>query len=200
MAEAGPPPAPVAPESIADQGQRRPRRDSMLVGGLLVAVGVILLILQFVRVDVGHYGWPLFVIAPGVVVLILALASRGALGEGLAILGSIITVSGLILLVQNSFDRFESWAYAWPLVFPGAIGAGMILYGLTASRPGNVRVGTRLVGIAVVIFLVGAAFFEGVIWGAQFDRSTGVILGAAIIVAGALMLLLNLASGRRNAP
>jgi hypothetical protein len=198
MAEAGPPPAPVAPKSGTESGPTLPRRESTLLGGLLVLLGVVLLILQFVRIDVGHYGWPLFVIAPGVLLLVLALTSRGALGEGLAILGSIITVSGLILLVQNSIDRFESWAYAWPLVFPGAIGTGMILYGLTAARPGNVRVGTRLVGIAVIIFLLGAAFFEGVIWGAQFDRSTGVIIGAAIIAAGALMLIINLATSRGN--
>jgi hypothetical protein len=198
MADSGPPRAPVAPESGTDRAPLRPRQQSTLLGGLLVLVGVILLVFQFLRVDVGHYGWPLFIIAPGVLLLVVALAGRGAVGEGLAILGSIITVSGLILLVQNSFDRFESWAYAWALVFPGAIGAGMILYGLAASRPGNVRVGTRLLGIAVIIFLLGAAFFEGVIWGSQFDRSAGVIIGAAIIVAGGLMLILNLASSRRN--
>jgi len=132
----------------------------MVLGGLLVVIGAILLAGQFVRIEIGHYGWPFFVIAPGVVILFLALTARGAVSEGLAILGSIITVSGLILLYQNSTDHFESWAYAWALVFPGAIGVGMILYGLRASRPGNVRTGTRLAGIGLVLFLAGAAFFE----------------------------------------
>jgi hypothetical protein len=194
----GPPPG--SPELAISQTPRQPRRQSTVLGGLLVLVGAILLAGQFVRVDLGHYGWPFFVIAPGVVILFLALTARGAAGEGLAILGSIITVSGLILLYQNATDHFESWAYAWALVFPGAIGAGMCLYGLRAGRPGNVRSGTRLAGIGLVLFLVGAAFFEGVIGigGYHLGQSAGVAVGAIIVVVGAVILILNLTSGRRD--
>ena len=200
MAEGLPPSAPVAQGPATSQTPIRPRRQSTVLGGLLVLIGAILLIGQFVRIDIGHYGWPFFVIAPGVLLLVMALTARGAVSEGLAIAGSIIAVSGLILLYQNSTDHFESWAYAWALVFPGSIGVGMLLYGLTAGRPGNVRAGTRLVGIAGVLFLLGAAFFEGVIGigGYQLDRTAGVAVGALIIVLGALMLILNLTSGRRD--
>jgi hypothetical protein len=182
------------------QAPRQSRRPSMVMGGLLVLIGGLLLLGQFVRIDIGHYGWPFFVIAPGLVILFLALTARGALGEGLAILGSIITVTGLILLYQNATDHFESWAYAWALIFPGAVGVGMILYGLVASRPGNVRAGTRLVGIGVVLFLLGVAFFEGIIGigGYQFGRTGGVAVGALIIAMGASLLILNLTSSRRQ--
>jgi hypothetical protein len=172
----------------------------MVLGGLLVLIGAVSLVGQVVRIDVGHYGWPFFLIAPGVVILFVALMARGALGEGLAILGSIITVTGLILLYQNATEHFESWAYAWALIFPGAVGAGMILYGLVARRPGNVRAGTRLVGIGVVLFLLGVAFFEGIIGigGYQFGRTAGVAVGVLIIAMGALLLILNLTSSRRH--
>jgi len=182
------------------QAPRQSRRSSMVLGGLLVLVGAIFLLGQVVQIDVGHYGWPFFVIAPGVAILFLALTARGALGEGLAILGSIVTVTGLILLYQNATDHFESWAYAWTLIFPGAVGAGMVLYGLVASRPGNVRAGTRLVGIGVVLFLLGVAFFEGIIGigGYEFGRSAGVAVGALIIAIGAFLLILNLTSSRRR--
>jgi hypothetical protein len=168
---------------------------------LLVLAGAILLLAQFVRIDLGHYGWPFFLIVPGVALLVVAVTSRGFLGEGLAILGSIITVTGLILLYQNSTDHFESWAYAWALVFPGAVGLGMILYGVYARRPGNVRAGTRLLGIGLVLFILGAAFFEGVIGigGYQLGRSAGAIAGALIIGVGALLLILNLTSRRSSA-
>src|SRR5712692_7928402 len=180
------------------QAPRQSRRPSMVLGGLLVLIGAIFLLGQVVQIDVGHYGWPFFVIAPGVAILFLALTARGALGEGLAILGS--TVTGLILLYQNATDHFESWAYAWTLIFPGAVGAGMVLYGLVASRPGNVRAGTRLVGIGVVLFLLGVAFFEGIIGigGYEFGRSAGVAVGALIIAIGAFLLILNLTSSRRR--
>ena len=200
MAEGPPPSAPVAKEPVINEPSRQPRRQSVVLGGLFVLIGAILLLGQFVRIDIGHYGWPLFVIAPGIVILFVALTARGAVSKGLAILGSIITVTGLILLVQDVTDHYESWAYAWALVFPGAIGLGMILYGLTARRPGNVRSGTRLVGIALVVFLLGAAFFEGVIGigGYQLDRTAGVVLGVLIIALGALMLILNLTSSARD--
>jgi hypothetical protein len=186
---------------VADnQATRRPRRPSVVLGGLLVLAGAVLLVGQLVNVDVGHYGWPFFVIVPGVLILFVALMARGALGEGLAILGSIIAVTGLILLYQNATDHFESWAYAWTLIFPGAVGAGMVLYGLAAGRPGNVRAGTRLVGVGLILFLLGVAFFEGVlsIGGYQFGRSAGVAVGAVIIAMGAFLLIVNVTSSRRH--
>jgi hypothetical protein len=105
------------------------------------------------------------------------------------------------LLVQDATGHFESWAYAWALIVPGAIGLGMILYGLTARRPGNVRSGTRLVAVALVLFLLGAAFFEGVIGisGYQLDHTGGIVLGVLIIALGAIMLVLNLTSRGRDA-
>ena len=190
----------VAREPVISEPSRRPTRQSIVLGGLLVLIGAILLAGQFVRVDLGHYGWPFFVIAPGVLILFVALTARGAVGEGLAIFGSIVTVSGLILLVQDATDHYESWAYAWTLVVPGAIGLGMVLYGLTAHRAGNVRSGTRLLGIALVLFLLGAAFFEGLIGigGYHLDHRAGVALGVLIIAVGALMLLGNLTSRDRS--
>lgn len=179
---------------------RRPARQSTVLGGLLVLIGAILLARQFFRLDIGHYGWPFFVIAPGILILFVALTARGAVSEGLAIFGSILTVSGLILLVQDATDHYESWAYAWTLVVPGAIGLGMVLYGLTAHRAGNVRSGMRLLGIALVLFLLGAVFFEGIIGlgGYHLDQQAGVALGVLIIALGGLMLMRNLTSSDRN--
>ena len=56
-------------------------------------------------------------------------------------------------------------------------------------------------GIALVLFLLGAAFFEGVIGigGYQLDRTAGVVLGVIIIAVGALLLILNLTSSGRRA-
>src|SRR5437867_12690029 len=116
MAAERPPSAPVAQESAISQAPARPRRQSTVVGGLLILIGAILLIGQFVRIDIGHFGWPFFIIAPGGLLLFVALAARGPAGEGLAIAGSIITVMRLILLYQNVTDHFESCAYPWALI------------------------------------------------------------------------------------
>lgn len=199
MAAGAPPNAPVVQKpapSVVDRWRQRP---STLLGGLLILVGVILLLGQLFHIDLGHYGWPLWIIVPGALLMLLAGSSRGFFGEGLAIAGSITTTTGLILLVQNSTDHFNSWAYAWALIFPGSIGIGMILYGLSAGRAGNVRAGMRLLAIGVALFLLGAAFFEGVIWGGiEFGSSSGVITGIVIIALGAVLVVLNLTSRRRG--
>ncbi|GAC1480520.1 MAG: hypothetical protein PVSMB9_05280 [Candidatus Dormibacteria bacterium] len=151
---------------------------------------------RLVPIDLGHYSWPLFVIVPGVLILLLASSRRGVISEGVAIFGSIITVTGLILLYQNTTDRFESWAYAWPLVVPGAVGAGMVLYGLRANRRGNVRAGLRLIGFGLALFLIGAIFFELVlgIGGLGLGISPGTAIAVLIIAAGVALLLRNLRS------
>src|SRR5207247_9679511 len=108
MAAERPPSAPVAQVSATSQAPARPRRQSTVIGGLLILIGAILLIGQFVRIDIGHFGWPFFIIAPGVLLLFVALAARGPAGEGLAVAGSILPVTRLLLLCENGPDHFEN--------------------------------------------------------------------------------------------
>lgn len=199
MPEAAPPNAPVVQRPAPNWVDGWRQRPSTFVGGLLILLGAILLLGQFAHVDLGRYGWPFWIIVPGVLLMVLAATSRGFFGEGLAIAGSITTMTGVVLFVQNLTDHFQSWSYAWALIFPASIGIGMIVYGVTAGRAGNVRAGLRLLAIGVVLFVLGAAFFEGVIWGGiEFGTSSGVVLGVLIIVIGLVLVLLNVTSRRRS--
>ncbi len=173
---------------------------STILGALLVLLGLVWLAAQFLNVDVGRFGWPFFVIIPGIVVIALALVTPDRGGLGLAILGSILTVNGVLLLYQNSTNHWESWAYAWALVFPGSIGLGQILFGASTGRRDLVRTGTRVLTAGLTLFLVGAVFFEGVIGisGRQFGRVTGVTFAAILIGFGVILLLANLVSARRT--
>jgi hypothetical protein len=94
------------------------------LGGLLVLLGIAVLVGQALQLDLGRVGWPLFVIVPGLGLLGLGLATPGRLGEVLATVGGVVTMAGLVLLVQNAADRFDTWAYAWTLVLlvgPGSV-------------------------------------------------------------------------------
>jgi len=54
--------------------------------------------------------------------------------------GSIITIAGLVLAVQNTFDLFATWAYAWALVAPGGVGLGIAEdRGDVGVRPADLR-------------------------------------------------------------
>ena len=136
------------------------RRASIAIGLGLILVGAAFLLGRAVAIDVG---WPVWIIGPGIVVLVLAFVMGGPGGAGFAAFGSIVTTVGAILAVQEATDTYASWAYAWALVAPGAVGAGLLLYGLWSRDRELARGGLAALATGVVIFLVGFAFFEGVI-------------------------------------
>jgi hypothetical protein len=158
-------------------------------------IGVFLLLGQVLHVDLEEIGWPLWIILPGAVLLVLALFG-GRAGAGLAIPGSILITTGLILLYQDVTGHWESWAYAWALILV-AIGAGQMLFGARAGWPRLARVGRRLALMGLIFFLVGAAFFEGVlgISGRDFGPAGRIGLPALVIAAGLVLLVANMLRG-----
>jgi hypothetical protein len=179
----------------------RPRDAGIVLGVALVILGLVFLAGQmFPGLDLGHYAWPLFVLVPGVVMLGAGLVWRDA--SGLVIPGSIVTATGLVLAVQNATGLWASWAYAWALIAPGAVGAGIALQGLVRRSRGEVREGLRVAGIGLVLFLVGLGFFEGVlqISGESLGSGSRLILPALLILAGLVLLVRNLIQGRAAPP
>jgi hypothetical protein len=165
----------------------------LIVGGLLlIAIQYFGLVLPF---DLGSFGWPIWVIAPGVLILVIGVLTPAEPGAGLAIAGSIVTAVGVLLAYQYSTNHFASWAYAWALVAPGGVGVGMILWGLLHLRGGMVRSGLGTLAVGLVLFLLGFAFFEGVlhIGGERGLAPLGrQALPIALIVAGAALVLTRL--------
>jgi hypothetical protein len=99
------------------------------LGVLLVVLGALFLTGQAVGFDLGRFEWPFFVIIPGLAVSGVGLAVGGPTGERITPLGAAVTMVGVILLYQNAANHFESWTYAWALVFPTATGLGRMIYG-----------------------------------------------------------------------
>ena len=97
-------------------GGRRWLGGETVVGGLLLLLGILVLLGQALHLELGRVGWPVLVIVPGLGLLGLGLSAAGRLGEVLAMVGGVVTMAGLVLLVQNATDRFETWAYSWTLV------------------------------------------------------------------------------------
>ena len=101
---------------------------SLIAGAALIALGGLFLLNQFLHISIWRFLWPLFVLLPGVG-MFAGVYSGGKQSAGLAVPASVVTAVGLILLFQSVTDHWESWAYAWALIFPTAVGLGMYIYG-----------------------------------------------------------------------
>jgi len=173
------------------------RRASIVLGIVLIVVGALFMVERLSGVEFGRFGWPLFVVVPGVLLLIAGVALSGSEGTGLAIAGGITTVVGLILAVQNATGLWATWAYAWALVGPGGTGVGLLAYGLVHRRGDLVSNGVRALGTGLALFAAFGLFFEGVIGlsGDPFLRDSDV-LPVVLIGLGVVILALSLVRRR----
>jgi hypothetical protein len=191
-----PPPPPWAPPG----GPTPANRGGLILGAILILLGLLFLAERAFDINLGRYGWPLFILVPGVLLFLSSLVAPPREGIGLATAGGIVIAVGLILAVQNASGLWATWAYAWPLVAPGGSGAGMALYGLLRGQPQLVNSGARSIGAGLGLFVAFGLFFEGVIGlsGDPFLVGSD-YLPIALIGVGVLFLLWGLLRGRRTA-
>jgi len=187
----------VSEQSATDQPAVRSAADRPRVaalGVILIVLGGILLAANQLGLDLGRIGWPVFIIAPGVALLAIAVVVGGHAGAGFAVAGGIVTLTGLVLAAQSAIAYFESWAYAWALVAPGGAGAGLLVYGLLTRQLAFVRSGVPPLLIGLALFTAGFVFFEGVV-GLGGNRIAGlqailpfvaIGIGVALVVASGL--------------
>jgi hypothetical protein len=140
-----------------------PDRGGLIVGGVLIVLGLLFLLERAFDVQFGRFGWPLFVIVPGVLLLAASLAVGGREASGLAVAGAITTVTGLVLAFQNATGLWATWAYAWALVGPAATGLGLVFYGALRGFPDLVSAGIKALGTGLALFAGFGLFFEGII-------------------------------------
>lgn len=192
-----PAPAPAAPPRAQPTSPGPRNGAGIALGVVLVVVGLFYLLVQVAAIDLSSFGWPLFVIIPGLTLLIVGFVS---LGTGAAIPGGILTMVGLVLAYQNSTGHWTSWAYAWALVAPGGVGLGLFLQGLRERNGNLIRQGRSLMFIAALIFMVGFVFFESIlnISGINDQPVVRAALPALFIIIGILLLARSISNSRRT--
>jgi len=174
---------------VSNSNGNRRVAPTTLVGAVLIVVGILFFIGQLLGIDLGRFAWPFFVIVPGILLFFLALAREGQTGERLAMGGSAVTMVGTILLVQNTFDYFQSWAYAWALVVPTSVGVGQIIYGSIKNLEAMRATGIRWAVIGIIIFLVFVVFFELVIGFSGGGIGLGGLGWAVLLIVLGVLLL-----------
>jgi hypothetical protein len=151
----------------------------------MVALGGMFLLAQVFRIDMWRFFWPFFVIVPGAMFFV-GMVLGGKPAGPLAIPGSIVSMTGLLLLYQSVTNHWESWAYAWALIFPTSVGVGLVINGVWSNVDRLTRSGMKWITAGAIIFLAGGAFFEMLIFRNFLGR---VVLPGLLIVLGAYLLL-----------
>jgi len=173
-------------------------RGPMLLGAGLLFIGFLLLAGQFLHIPFNDFLWPFVFIIPGALVFLSALSSESSSGEGLSILGGILSMLGFVFLMQTITGLWASWAYIWALIAPTSIGLSQMVYGNLKNRDTIAASGWRLTKIGLSIFVVGFLFFELVLGISGFGLAQfGLpVFPMILIFAGAIMLARSFLRGK----
>lgn len=137
----------------------RTHRWSLVGGALLIGLGILFLLGQiFGEFDFWDTFWPFILVGIGVL-LFAAMLSGGKTSAGLAIPASILTCLGLMMFLQNIFDRWETWSYSWTVIL-FSVGLGIYIKGAYGEQESSRRSGISLMKLAAVLFLIFGIFFE----------------------------------------
>jgi hypothetical protein len=200
VVESPPPPAaayqPHAPAYVPPSQPSRRGGSSIALGVVLVVLGLFALLVQFTGFDAGG-SWPLFVVIPGLTLLLVGFLS---LGTGALIPGAILTVIGLILAYMNATQDWPAWAFAWPLVAPGGVGLGIWLQGLRTSDAHLLRQGRVLMFVAALIFMIGFVIFGTIFRISETDYGWfgKAALPALLIIIGIVLLARSIQRSRQT--
>lgn len=167
---------------------QRPLSTRSLVGGLiLISLGIVLFVGQYVRWNAWGVIWPFFVIALGVAFFV-GMVAGGPKASGLAIPGGIITLLGLSLLFQTVVGDWASMSFFWPLFVFCGIGIGLIVSSWWGDRPEQKREGYTMIVIGLVLFAIFGALFDTVLGVSNVLRGGPAFWAVLLIALGVLML------------
>ncbi|MEW6579520.1 MAG: hypothetical protein AB1435_10030 [Chloroflexota bacterium] len=161
--------------------------DKRIFGAMaLIALGVILL------TGLGVW-WPLFIVMPGLLLLLPALYGGPTGAVLFAIPGMMVTGTGALFAAMAVTGYWQAWTYAWTL-YGAFLGMALLLMSRQLSNASLYAAGQGLIQASLIGFVAFGLFFELVIgfgWlGAQ--------AGPLVLIALGFMLLLRSGAGRRQ--
>lgn len=173
-----------------------------LMGAILILLGISFLMVRFIisiiDFDFGYFTWPFFIIIPGVLMFLSAFILERQAGVTLAIFGGMVTMTGVILMIQNLFDLYATWAYAWALIAPTSMGLAKLLYGTLRGLGDEVTNGLAMTGVGAGIFVVAGAFFELIIDINGFGLNVSWLCLPTLLIGGGIITLIVNLIPRRN--
>src|SRR5262245_44225663 len=173
----------------------RSHTGSLVAGLALVVLGLLALAGQLFRsFNFWETVWPFLVIGVGGLFFV-GMFSGGKSAAGLAIPGSILSVIGFMLFLQNIFDHWQSWAYGWTVILM-SVGLGIFIMGWYTENAGQRSSGLRVLKIGAILFVLFGGFFEMIF--DSFGISRFLFPVALILLGSYLVFARSSVIGRRD--
>jgi uncharacterized membrane protein YiaA len=169
---------------------------TIILGIALIVVGILVVVGQILNISLGRFLWPFFIIVPGAIALWGGFRSQNPAGEGLMILGSLVSITGLLLLFQSITTLWATWAYAWALIAPTGVGVAELLWGNKTNNQAKRSTGFTLIRIGMIIFFVGLVFFEMILHISGFGFGY-IPLAVVLLIAGISLIVISFVKTRK---
>ena len=156
------------------------------LGFILIVTGGLFLADQLINLDIMGFFWPLLVVLVGLIFFIAMLVT-GRRVSGLAVPGAIITILGVLLFFQNTFNLWITWTYAWGLLI-SATGLGLLIMNLYHKRLGLRRAAGIIIAIGLVLFIVFGFLFEIIMDLSGTNIYSGIFLGSGLVLLGLFVI------------
>ncbi len=132
------------------------KRDNIVWGIILIAIGGFFLLNQFMPGLFGGFSWPWILLGLGGIFTLASLIGRVG---GLMIPGVILLGLGGIFTYQMNTGDWDSWAYVWALL-PALAGLGMLIGGLYDRELSHARPAALLMILGgLILFAIFGGFF-----------------------------------------
>ena len=155
-------------------------------GFVLIITGGLFLADQLLEVEIMPFFWPLLIVILGVTFFI-GMVAAGKRGSGLAIPGAMITMIGILLFIQNTFNLWVTWAYAWGLLISAA-GFGLFIMNFYIKRVNLRRIAGLLIGIGLILFVIFGVLFEVILGISGTNMNSGLFLGGGLVLLGIFVI------------
>lgn len=169
---------------------------TIILGIALILVGILVAVGQILDVSMGRFLWPFFIIVPGAFALYGGFRAQSPAGEGLMILGSLVTITGTLLLFQSITNLWATWAYAWALIAPTGVGLAELMWGNKTNNQAKRSSGLNLIRIGMIIFFVGLVFFEMILHISGFGIGY-IPLAVILLIAGISLIVFSVIKPRK---
>jgi len=164
-------------------------RTTLVVGVILILAGGLFLLAQFTGLVNVDALWPFIIMGIGALFFI-GMVIGGKPTSALAIPGSIITMVGLILLVQDITGWWETWSYAWALIVV-SVGIGIAIAGYWGDDPRMRKSGFDLARVGLILFLVFGAIMQIIFAFTGVSKIGGLLFWAILLTLVGLYLLVS---------